>query len=199
MRGPIVGILLAAGQGSRFGSDKLLHPLPDGTPMAVAAAANLLPACDRVIAVLRPGNEHLADLLGATGCETVLCYASDEGMGHSLAAGVGAAHDAAGWVVALADMPFITTSSHQAVVDGLRAGASLAASEYEGLRGHPVGFDRQWFEQLLNLTGDHGGKPILDAHKQALLLCPVDDPGVLWDVDWPEDLQTSRHGYSKYT
>ncbi|MDV3238077.1 MAG: nucleotidyltransferase family protein [Gammaproteobacteria bacterium] len=189
MPGPIVGILLAAGRGSRFGSDKLLHPLPDGQPLAVAAAARLLPACDRVVAVLRPGSERLAGRLAAAGCETVFCPEADAGMGHSLAAGVRAAPEAAGWVVALADMPFIASSSHDAVVAALRAGAGLAACAFQGRRGHPVGFGRHWRERLAALTGDRGGKPILDAHPQELVLCPVDDPGVLRDVDRPQDLR----------
>lgn len=188
MPGTIVGILLAAGQGSRFGSDKLLHRLPDGTPMAVAAARNLRPACDRLLAVLRPGSETLAGLLAAVGCETLICPQAEAGMGHSLAAGVRASPAAAGWVVALADMPFIAPGSHQAVVAGLRAGASLAACEFKGRRGHPVGFAGQLFDQLVQLSSDQGGKPILAAHRQALVLCPVDDPGVLRDIDRPEDL-----------
>ena len=70
MPGEIVGILLAAGRGTRFGSDKRLYPLSDGTPMAVAAARNLRPACDRLIAVLRPDSETLAGLLAAECGET---------------------------------------------------------------------------------------------------------------------------------
>lgn len=188
MAGAIVGILLAAGRGSRFGGDKLLHRLPDGMPMAVAAAERLRPACERVIAVVRPGDELLAWLLAGAGCEVVICREADEGMGHSLAAGVRAADDAAGWIVALADMPFIATASHRAVADCLRAGASLAASQYQGRRGHPVGFSRAWFPQLAAMTGDQGGKAILAEHGQDLVLCPVDDAGVVWDVDRPEDL-----------
>lgn len=191
MPGPIVGILLAAGRGSRFGSDKLVHRLPDGTPLAVAAVRNLGPACDRLIAVVRPGNDTLVGLLSATGCEILVCPEAEAGMGHSLAAGVGAAPDAAGWLVALADMPFIMPATHRAVADRLRAGASLATSEFGGRRGHPVGFSRPWFDQLRALTGDQGGKSILAGHPEQVATCPVEDPGVLRDIDRPEDLDAS--------
>jgi molybdenum cofactor cytidylyltransferase len=190
--GPIVGILLAAGRGSRFGSDKLLHRLPDGTPMAVAAAVNFRPACDRLVAVIRPEHDSLGVLLAETGCEIVPCSEADGGMGHSLAAGVRATAGAAGWIVALADMPFIASSSHQTIADCLRTGASLAASQYQGRRGHPVGFARQWFPQLVAMTGDQGGKAILGKHPQDLVLCPVDDAGVIRDIDRPEDLAPGR-------
>ncbi|HTH41112.1 MAG TPA: NTP transferase domain-containing protein, partial [Rhodocyclaceae bacterium] len=99
---PIVGLLLAGGASSRFGSDKLSHPLADGTPIALASARHLQAACDRVIVVLRPGRDALAQQLAAEGCEIVTTAESLHGMGHSLAAGVRAAADAPGWVVALA-------------------------------------------------------------------------------------------------
>lgn len=190
--GAPVGILLAAGKGSRFGGDKLTHRLPGGTPIALAAAGNLVAACARVLAVLRPGQDELAALLAAAGCEIVPCSDAEGGMGHSLAAGVRAAPDAAGWLVALADMPFIASASHRAVAASLQAGASIVATHYNGRRGHPVGFSQQWFAQLSALTGDQGAKAILDSQRQNLVLCPVDDPGVVWDIDRKDDLSALR-------
>ena len=190
MAGSIVGVLLAAGVGRRFGGDKLMHRLPDGTPLAAAAASSLRTACGRVVAVLRPDHELLASTLAAAGCEIVLCVDADKGMGHSLAAGVRAAADAAGWIVALGDMPSIAVSSHRAVAACLRAGASIAATQYRGQRGHPVGFSSAWFAELSALTGDQGGRAILAKNRQHLIVCPVADPGVILDIDHPEDLQT---------
>jgi len=188
MKREIVGVLLAAGAGTRFGGDKLLYRLPDGTPMALAAAAHLQPACERVVAVVRPAHAELAALLAAAGCDIVVCPEAEGGMGHSLAAGVRATADALGWIVALADMPFIASASHQAVASCLRDGASLAASQYQGRRGHPVGFSSGLFAQLAALTGDQGARAILEQHRTALIVCPVDDAGVLRDIDRPTDL-----------
>ena len=184
----IVGVLLAAGSSTRFGSDKLMHLLPDGTPIAVAAAANLLPACDRVVAGVRDDNHRLADALATAGCEIVRCAKAHKGMGHSLAAGVRATSDAAGWIVALGDMPFIATSSHQAVATRLRARASLVATQYQGRRGHPVGFSNRWFTELSTLTGDQGARTILAQHSSELVLCTLEDPGVIRDIDRLADL-----------
>lgn len=194
----IVGVLLAAGVGRRFGGDKLMLPLPGGmsgttgTPMAVAAAASLLPACDHVVAVLRPDHGALAAALAAAGCEVLPCPEADRGMGHSLAAGVSATADATGWIVALGDMPCITTDTYQAVATCLQTGASLVATQYRGQRGHPVGFSRVWFPELSRLTGDQGGRMILEMHSQQLTLCPVDDGGVILDIDCRADLLDSR-------
>lgn len=184
----IVGILLAAGSGRRFGGDKQLHPLPDGTPMAVAAARNLHAACACVVAVIRPDHLALAQLLKEENCEIVVCSDAEQGMGHSLASGVRATRDAAGWIVALADMPFIATGSYTAVIDALRAGATLAATQYRGQRGHPVGFSREWRDELITLNGDIGGRSILEKHRERIVLCNVEDRGVLIDIDRRDDL-----------
>lgn len=187
-RPEIVGILLAAGNGSRFGGDKLLHPLPGGLPIGVAAAASLLPSCDRVVAVVRPGDLALSAILAEAGCEIAVCSGAEEGMGHSLAVGVCAAPQASGWIVALGDMPFIRTETHRAVAACLRSGARLAAVQYRARRGHPVGFAEEWFLQLASLTGDQGGKAILEQHRQHIAVCTVDDPGVILDIDRRADL-----------
>ena len=87
----IVGILLAAGSATRFGSDKLLYPLPDGQPIAVASARNLIAAVPRVIAVVRPHAPELEDALRAAGAEVTVCERAAEGMGVTLAHAVRAA------------------------------------------------------------------------------------------------------------
>ena len=189
----IVAILLAAGSSRRFGGDKLAHRLADGRPLAVAAADSLRPACDRLLAVLRPGADRLAELLGAAGCETLFCADAERGMGNSLAGAVRATPEAAGWLVALADMPYIATASHLQVTAALRCGASIAATEYRGQRGHPVGFSSHWFAVLSTLTGDQGARAIVQANEALITCCAVDDDGVLSDVDTRGDLAlTSR-------
>ncbi|MES2830485.1 MAG: nucleotidyltransferase family protein [Pseudomonadota bacterium] len=188
----IVGVLLAAGAGTRFGSHKLMHPLADGTPMAVAAASALQPACDHLVAVIRPGDDDLAAILIGTGCEIVWCSEAEGGMGHSLAAGIRATASASGWIVALADMPFITHASNKLVAANLRAGARLVALQFQGKQGHPVGFSQAWRRQLIVMSGDRGAKILLEKHRQHLVLCSVDDPGVVWDIDCRDDFK--KHG-----
>src|SRR3990172_10314445 len=108
----IVVIFLAAGFSTRFGTNKLLAPLPSGgpeagTPVAVAAARHLAEALPEPLAVVRPRAQKVSQLLREAGCRTVICRNAAQGMGTSLAAGVRAAGEADGWVVALADMPSI--------------------------------------------------------------------------------------------
>jgi len=188
----IVGILLAAGSSRRFGADKRLHRLADGTPMALASARRLAEACHRTIVVLRPGDTALAGLMSAEGMATVVCNEAAKGMGHSLSCGIAASANADGWLVALADMPYIEATSYHAVLAALQSGASLARPAFQGKIGHPVGFSAKYLPELLALTGDQGGKAILDAHREDLQLCPVADPGVLKDIDQLSQLVASE-------
>lgn len=184
----ISAILLAAGLGSRFGGDKLLHPLPDGTAIGAAAARNLLASVPDVIAVVRPGDFPLADLLEQEGCRVIVCPHAARGMGASLAHGVAACRGADGWLIALADMPLIKSATIAAIARELEAGRDLVAPAYHGARGHPVGLGRRFGVQLLALDGDAGARDIIAAHKGELVLIECDDPGILQDIDRREDV-----------
>ena len=191
----IVGILLAAGEGARFGGGKLLarvprtaHGVGAGTPIGAAAAIHMMAALNDVVAVIRPRDPMLEHTLVSTGARVIPCDRAAEGMGASLACGVAAAADADGWIVALADMPWIAPTSIAAVADALRDGAEIAAAHFEGKRGHPVGFAKKYGPLLASLTGDAGARSVIAARQWALQLVEVDDPGVLRDVDRRSDL-----------
>ena len=195
----IAGILLAAGRGTRFGGDKLLAPLPHGalkmpagTAIGVSAATHLASALSDSIAVVRVGDGALSDALRCAGLRIVECASADEGMGRSLASGVMATSGARGWIVALADMPWIAPATIRAVADALDAGASIVAPTCRGTRGHPVGFARRHFAALCALEGDEGARSIVAAHPDELTLVDVDDAGIARDVDTPVDLATGR-------
>lgn len=184
----IVGLLLAAGAASRFGSDKLLHRLPHGVPMAVQAARHLSREVAPVIAVVSLRAGELGELLQAEGCQVSVCPNAAQGMGASLAWAVRAAGAADGYLVALADMPFVRPSSIAAVREALFAGAVLAAPYFHGRRGHPVGIAACFRAELESLGGDEGARTILAAHEGRLVKVPVGDPGVIRDIDRPVDL-----------
>lgn len=184
----IVGVLLAAGAGTRFGGDKLLARLPDGTPIGARAARTLRGGVDMGLAVVRSGDLALARLLEAEGLEVVPFAGADDGMGASLAFGISAAPEADGWIVALADMPFLLPASVEVVARKLREGAWIAAPSREGRRGHPVGFHRGLFSELAGLGGDQGARVLLDRHVARVELLETDDPGIFLDVDTLGDI-----------
>jgi len=192
---PVVGVLLAAGVGRRYDPSgarlKLLEAALSGPhaglPIAVAALRNLRAAVADMIVVVRPpdsaAQKQLHALLDSEGAPLQICPEASAGMGHSLACGVRARSDAAGWVIALADMPAVSPATIAAVRDAIARGHDAAAPMHRGQRGHPVGFGRACREALLALTGDAGARHILAAHEP--LLIEVDDPGCLLDIDRP--------------
>lgn len=184
----IVGVLLAAGAGARFGGGKLVAPLEDGTPVGVRSARVLQSSVDRVLAVVRPGDAPLEAILRAEGLEVVPFPGAGKGMGASLAFGISSAPAADGWVVALADMPFVRPETVAAVVRALRAGAAIVAPAFRGRRGHPVGFAATLFADLVRLEGDAGARSVLVRHEPEVVLLECDDSGVVRDVDEPSDL-----------
>lgn len=184
----IAAILLAAGAGTRFGGDKLLHPLEDGVAIAAHAARNLLAATPDVIAVVRWGDFPLYDMLEQEGCQVTMFQGAARGMGASLAHGVAQARSADGWVVALADMPRVPADIIQKIVAALEGGALVAAPVHKGERGHPVGFGAALREELLALDGDLGASVVVERHRDSVQRIECDDPGILFDVDRKSDI-----------
>lgn len=185
----IVGILLAAGRSRRFGSNKLLHALPDGTPMIVRSLHTLRSAVPDTRVVVSPNEPGITLCLQDLGIDGIVCNNADSGMGASLACGVRASADADAWLVALADMPFLKQQALRKVADRLAAGAPLVAAACNGRRGHPVGFGREFGPALMQLAGDIGARELLTRHPHQLELVDSADPGVLRDIDYPDDFR----------
>jgi molybdenum cofactor cytidylyltransferase len=182
-----MGILLAAGAGTRFGGGKLLAKLADGTTVGRRACANLVAAVPDVIAVVRPGDDELAEELAAAGARVTVCPDAQAGMGASLAHGVRAAGDADAVMIALADMPWIRPETFRAVAAELRRGEQLVVPRHQGKRGHPVGFGRAHRPALTVLGNDDGARELI-ARATGIRWIDIDDPGALRDVDTPADL-----------
>jgi molybdenum cofactor cytidylyltransferase len=158
----------------------------------LAALATLAAEVDAVVAVVRPGDIALSSLFSKSGALVVVCPNAAEGIGASLACGVREAQQrfpqAQGAVIALADMPWLSSSTVQRIATALRRGAVLAAPTHRGTRGHPVAIGARYFAELQALSGDQAARELLAAHGAELELIAVDDPGVLRDVDTKTDL-----------
>lgn len=189
------GITLAAGQGSRFGSDKMACPIPDAMaierPLVMHALAALQPVCDECVVVLRPEQTALVQAVTQAGSQAIICDTAGEGMAHSLRAGVAAVPQDAAMLLMLGDMPFVQAATMQKVSSALRKGASLVAPFFNGQRGHPVGFSAQWRDAMLTLEGDAGAKRLIQQHPDALTRIECNDPGILRDIDLRSDLPAS--------
>ena len=189
----VVGIVLAAGQGRRFDPsgqrNKLLAPLASGDPVAVASARAMLAVLPTVIAVVPAANTPLAHALRAIGCDVTACPYAEQGMAASLVHALRySLPEAQGWIIALADMPFVAPATIAALRAALEDGAAIAAPVHGARRGNPVALGAAHLAELLALTGDQGARAIVQTH--GVTEVPVDDPGILHDIDTAADLPT---------
>jgi len=182
----VVALLLAAGSATRMGHDKLAASV-GGVALRDRALAPLLD-CSRlaeVLVVKRPGTTEVPE-----GVRVVENLEHASGMASSIRAGVSASAHADGWLIALADMPSLAASTVDAVAVALVEGdRGIVVPVHDGRRGHPVGFASRYRDELLALEGDVGGRGILRAHPEDILLLDVPDPGILLDIDTTDDLQ----------
>lgn len=189
----IVGILLAAGRGTRFdpsgAQNKLLQTTLQGDKVVVAAASKLLAALPQVTAVVRNADDAVARELAELGCQLAICPDADQGMGVSLVCALTQRRHAAGWVIALADMPHVQAKTIAALAEALKQGADMVAPFYQGQRGNPVAFSSKHIDELLQLGGDQGARTLLKTHP--LTQIEVDDPGIHHDIDTSADLKAA--------
>ena len=183
-----VGVLLAAGNSTRFGGNKLTHLLDSGDTIGLRSGRHLISELDECIAVVRNTDIELGDDLSQLGFKTVIQPNPEAGMGNSLSRAIQASKGADGWIISLADMPWIKSETLRLVIASVYGGAPVTAPVYHGKRGHPVGFNKRFRDELLALDGDTGARTLLCAHAELIQLIDVDDPGILHDVDTLDDL-----------
>ncbi len=187
----ICAIVLAAGQGSRYrqtdDADKLLAPSLAAAPSPVVLQATLdalQGVAERGVIVVREDNHPLRDWLRVHAGTFELLVVRTHGLGHSLAQAVECFPAARGWLVALGDMPYVQPSTLRRIAAAIAAD-SLVVPVHQGRPGHPRGIGCAYRDALLQLDGDRGAQALFA--ERPLLELAVDDPGVLQDIDHPDD------------
>jgi molybdenum cofactor cytidylyltransferase len=186
----IVAILLAAGQATRFGRCKQLTPI-GGQPLLGHVLGTLRRSrIDAIVVVLGAYADEIREQVDLAGVQVVLNPDFAEGMSSSIQAGLRALPAAAeAAMIVLADQPLVTTATLDTLIAAYRrAGGQVTLPTYHGLRGNPVIVDRALFPEVMELRGDTGCRALFGDHADSLVKVPVDDRGVVTDVDRPEDL-----------
>lgn len=192
MRSAVAGVLLAAGEGSRFGRPKALVEL-DGQTLA-----------ERGVTLLRAGGtDPVLIVTGAAQVElrpehqarTVYNGEWRTGMGSSLRAALRAlteleaGPEIGAVVVALADQPLVGAEAVGRLIAAYRAGAGVAVAAYGGKPRNPVLLAREhWPEVIATATGDQGARAFLRARPELVTLVECGDTGRPDDIDTPADL-----------
>ena len=195
----IGAVILGAGFGRRFGSDKRLHPfrttLGKTVTVAEATLAKYTQVFDEVRVVIRPEDAELTEKLSAYPATLVIAEDAHLGMGHSLAAGF----SQLSWTwafVALLDMPFVEIDTlarlKNAAAKPSQGGIlrPVLAPGYpaSGASGHPVGWHQIFFPAIQVTKGDAGARALLQEQSQFITDIEVDDPGIIQDIDRPTDI-----------
>ena len=185
-------VVLAAGQGSRYRgpSHKLEQPLGEhGSVLATTVWHAIESRLPVIVVTTEPLLAQIAQQLAKRDVVVVDEAEARRGMARSIASGVSARADAAGWLILPGDMPLVQPATMRAVASAL-AELPVAYAQYRGRRGHPVGFASALFSELSQLDGDDGARRVVARYPGQAV--EVDDPGVLVDIDTEADLDRVR-------
>ncbi len=187
-------VVLASGFSRRFGGDKLLYEIERNVCLIAKTISVYLQVFNELTVVVRPGNDALRAELGKHDAVNVLTNdRADKGLSQSIVAAVAASKplpgdEFKGWLFALADMPFVNKETVRQIVNASEKN-NITQPEYRGRSGHPVFIGQKFADELAQLEGDVGAKPLLQQHGDKVNKVTCHDPGVLIDIDRPGDLK----------
>src|SRR5215467_119736 len=182
-------LILAAGTSSRMGEPKQLLRIGDNTLLGQVLANVRGVSLAQIVVVLGASADAIKHQVDLAGLKVVVNNSYHQGMGTSLAAGLAALEatvNAA--LIVLADQPFVQPETLKKICQEYRrTQAQIVIPLYKGFRGNPVLLDRSVFPEVMALRGDIGCRAIFGSHPEGIVKVPVEDLGILLDVDSQED------------
>ena len=182
-------ILLAAGRSQRFGSDKRCTPWPGQECLFRTSLTNAVGSGLPVFVVLHPGDAGILDHCIRDEVVASICPDSAKGIGYSIAYGVHTNQDWDGWIIARADMPWVSKDIYRALAAQLATHNCARLADSFGHAGFPTAFRREHAFNLMNLSGHVTEEKLLKGHECAIV--KVDNPLILRDVNLPSDIPTA--------
>jgi molybdenum cofactor cytidylyltransferase len=184
-----------------MGRDKLLLPWGNTVVLGALLESLRLGGVNRSLVVRSEVNAALTEWLESRGVESVVNEAPERGMLSSIWAAIEflgepeAGLAAPVIVVCPGDLPEIKPQTVSAVVDCVNRGALLAVPSFEGQRGHPLALAARLATQIRQLDLSVGLKQLLELHAADLVEMPVQDPGILRDLDTPEEYERANRAW----
>lgn len=199
----IAGVLLAAGHGSRFGSDKRLHDVAGRPLISYALNAAVNARLGRTYVVLGPHDAEVKDAITSSLSDSsMLCFVENNqpqlGMMSSLKAALTQLpqqHEAA--MVIHADMPLVTCRLVNRLIEAFERSDAIVLPRCDGRWQHPRVIPRWLFGEFLSLADNERGTGILDRHPDRTTIVQVKDPDIFLDVDSPRDLERVKRIFDK--
>lgn len=192
--GIIPAVILAAGRSERMRRPKALLPIGQGGDTFVARLVSTFRSTDTddVVVVIRPDDAALRTAAEQCAARVVENPDADRGQLSSLVAGLGGVDRPGvhGILVIPVDIPLVRAKTIAAVKAAfVTSSAPIVRAVHRGEHGHPVIFARRVFDELRHADPHNGARAVVHAHAHDLLNVEVDDPGILRDVDTPEDYE----------
>jgi molybdenum cofactor cytidylyltransferase len=191
----IGAVILAAGMSSRMGEAKQLLRLGENTLLGQVVENVRGSSVDEIVLVLGHAAETIKERVAIQSLKVVINEAYRQGMGTSLRAGLSAlAADVDAALIVLADQPFVRAATLDLLIDQYQqSNAQIVIPIYKGFRGNPVLLDRSVFSEVMALSGDIGCRAIFGNHLEGIVKVPVEDVGILLDLDSKDDFERLQH------
>jgi xanthine dehydrogenase accessory factor len=188
----ISAIVLAAGQATRFGQCKQLVSLGEKTLLEHVLDNLRQSKIDEVVVILGARADEIRQKIHFDKERVIINPDYASGMSTSIQAGLRAVKADAAMIV-LADQPFVTSRTLDMLIDEYRrTKPSVVIPTFNGFRGNPVIVDKSLFPEMMNIRGDIGCRAIFGDHAESIVKVPVDDRGVIIDIDTPADVPSAE-------
>jgi len=185
----IYGLILAAGESRRMGQPKLLLPYGDKTVIETVFTIVKESKLGRSLVVVRPEDKIIPELARSFGFEVAINPEPARGMLSSIITGLESIpEEAEAVVLVLGDQPAIRASAIDLLIVGYRLKEKgLILPVFQGKRGHPILFDLKYRTEIKTLNPEIGLRQLMQQHPEDILEIPMNEPGLVVDLDTPED------------
>lgn len=190
-RGGVIAILLAAGVSSRMGEPKPLVRLAGRPLLSHALEALRQSDVSEIVVVLGAEADRVRREVALDGTRTIVNPDYADGMRSSIRAGMHAAPpEGEAFLIVLGDQPLVSLATINTLVARREAtGARIIVPTYCGVRGNPVLLHRSLSPDIEAIHGDVGCRDVVNGHLDETVEVSVDDPGILIDIDTPEEVR----------
>jgi molybdenum cofactor cytidylyltransferase len=188
----IAAIILAAGESKRMGQPKQLLPFRGSSILGQVMESLLQSQVAETIVVLGYQAEKIMPQIAREAVKIVVNPDFEQGMSSSIRCGLGHISEAAdGVMIVLGDQPLIEKETIDLLMGKNRQSKrGIILPVYKGIKGHPVIFKMKYKDELMRLTGDIGGKEIIERHPSDVLEVEVDSESVVVSIDAESDYQS---------
>ncbi len=191
----VSAILLGAGESKRMGVDKLFLPWGKKTVLEHSVETLLRSKVREVVTVIRDSQRTVVGHIKNRKLNVVINPYYKRGMSTSIQKGLHALDPSSqGILIALGDQPLIKTRTINALIHAfVQRRGTIVVPSFRGKRGHPVIFHRRYFNELLKLKGDAGGRSIIEKYPEEVWLVRVKSEGVTKDIDTWKDYKRVKN------